>query len=290
MYFILSTGRSGSKSIAKLLSEVDGLICLHEPKPELILESSAYHYGDIEECQLENLLRSTRPGSINGMTYCESNQTLSLITPLLRDVFPSARYIWLIRNGLDFVASAMQKQWYSGHSAYSKKYEDSTSTQRAWVEGRIRADLCGEMGIEQWKTSTRFEKCCWYWSYINRLIEANIVSPQGENFVIHLEYMQSEFPKMVEWMGYSTHNLPDVSPSNQAKSPPYQWSLWSEFEKEIFIQQCGDQMSRYYPEWKNDEGTWQGVRYETPPKRKSTRYMNTRIKQWLRYIRARCNN
>ena len=126
MFFVLTTGRSGSKTVAHLLSLVGGFTCLHEPAPELIPESSAYRYGKAPADAVEKLLVETRSPHLDGSEYCESNQTLSLVIPALVRAFPQARYIWLIRNGLDMVASAYSKQWYSGHSENHDRYEDCT--------------------------------------------------------------------------------------------------------------------------------------------------------------------
>ena len=111
MFFVVSTGRSGSTSLARSLDRIDACHAVHEPAPELILEASGYRGGSVSREKLQSVLRETRHSMVEGRDYCESNQNLALIIPVLRELYPQARFVWLIRNGLDVVASAHQKQW-----------------------------------------------------------------------------------------------------------------------------------------------------------------------------------
>lgn len=262
MFFVLSTGRSGTMSIAKTLSLLHGIVCLHEPPPELILESSAYHCGRIPAGEIKKIIRKTRKPEINGSIYCESNQTLSLLIPVLADLFPSARYIWLIRNGLDVVASAYQKQWYTGHSENHSRYEDGSPIEKAWIDGRIRGDRCHDMSRQKWAELDRFGRCCWYWGYLNRVIENNLNQyASGRYFVLRLEEIDRKLKDLVKWMGIEVAMLPLAERFNPAKREPYHWSKWTLEEKTTFEHFCGGLMNRFYPSWKDASGKWKGVGY-----------------------------
>jgi hypothetical protein len=235
---------------------------VHEPKPELILESSGYRYGTVSEAHLHRILSDTRYPNINGSVYCESNQTLSLIIPVLDRVFPESHYIWLLRNGLDVVASAYQKQWYSGHSENHSRYEDCSAIEKAWIDGRIEGDQCGDMSHKEWKGLDRFGKCCWYWSYVNRLIEADLSKYAPDRFkLLRLEDMETALGQLICWMDLNACLIPVPKRHNAAKRRPYHWSTWTSDERLIFDQLCGDLMDRYYPEWRTRDGKWLGVRY-----------------------------
>jgi hypothetical protein len=237
--------------------------------------------------ELKELLISSRPAVTNDSIYCESNQTLSLLIPVLRTTFPEARFIWLIRNGLDFVASAMQKQWYSGHPAHNIRYDDSTPTQKAWIDGRLTGARCGVMSSVEWNALSRFAKCCWYWGYVNKLIETNLDGSGADHFFLRLEQIQTQLPKLIAWMGVKADTLPAVSPVNTAKRPPYHWTQWTAAEKLSFTRFCGKQMDRLYPGWQDEDGSWIGVGYETPPQRSLAHYLLAYAKRHLRWIRAR---
>jgi Sulfotransferase domain len=252
MYFILSTGRSGTTTISKLLSSSCNSICLHEPEPALILESSQYRYNEIRGRKIRNILLKTRKNINKEKIYGESNQCLSLIIPVLKDTFPNAKYIWLIRNGMDVVASTMQKQWYTGHSENNNKYENCTPIEKLWIDGRIRADKCGRMEKEKWNSISRFEKCCWYWSYVNEIIESDLkFLIKSEYFnIIKLEELEQGLMELMKWLELKSESLPLIEIHNSAKREPYHWSIWNNTEKEIFNYWCGHYMDRFYPNWR----------------------------------------
>lgn len=241
--------------MANMLSQIDGCVCLHEPAPELILESSAYRYGSITESDLGKILLESRFPRLGGSVYCESNQTLSLIIPILAEVFPQARYIWLIRNALDVVASAYQKQWYTGHSENHDCYEDCSPMEKDWIDGRIQGDLCGDMGTNEWQKLDRFGRGCWYWSYVNRLIEKDLTCyAPGRFFFLRIEDIDREARNLLEWMDFRFKVVPAVNHHNVAKRIPYHWTEWSDKERRIFEYWCADLMDRFYSSWRTFTG------------------------------------
>ncbi|MEW5857923.1 MAG: glycosyltransferase [Cyanobacteriota bacterium] len=262
MFFIVSTGRSGTTTIAKTLSLVNGCVCLHEPPPELIGESSAYRYGVIKGEEIKKILLKTRNLTINNSIYGESNQTLSLIIPVLVEAFPEAKYIWLIRNGLDVVASTYQKQWYTGHSENHDHYEECSPIEQAWIDGRIEGDRCGDMSPDEWSKLDRFGRCCWYWSYVNRIIEADLNEHAAERFkILHLEEINLKLPEIIDWIGLKTAVIPQAERHNVAKREPYHWTRWTEQERATFDHWCGNLMDRFYPTWRTTTEEWKGIEY-----------------------------
>ena len=253
-------------TLAKMLSLLNRCVCLHEPSPELILESSAYRYGDISAGEIKQIIKDTRHPTINGAVYCESNQTLSLLIPLLADVFPTARYIWLIRNGLDVVASIYQKQWYTGHSENHDRYEDCSPIEKTWIDGRIRADRCGDMSSQEWSQLDRFARCCWYWNYVNRVIGNDLNQYcSGRFFLFRLEEIDKIFKDLIKWMSLKAAILPLAGRFNTAKRDPYHWTKWTIEEKKTYEHFCGDLMNRFYPSWKATTGEWNDVKYYSYP-------------------------
>jgi hypothetical protein len=221
---------------------------LHEPAPQLISESSGYRYSVISAHELRQLLLATRPSIENKAVYCESNQNLSLIIPVLAQTFSAARYIWLIRNGLDVVASAYSKQWYSGHSENHDCYEDCPPLERAWIDGRIEGDRCGDVSADTWQTLDRFGRCCWYWSYINRVIESDLNEhANGRYKIIRLEELSSALSDLIKWMGLKSALVPGVRRHNRGKREPYPWTQWRVAERATFMRWCGGLMDRFYP-------------------------------------------
>jgi glycosyltransferase involved in cell wall biosynthesis/Tfp pilus assembly protein PilF len=254
MFFILSTGRSGTQTIAKTLSGIDGCICKHEPSPELIIESSKFRYGLMNSNEIKNILLKSRKPLLNGCTYGESNQTLALLIPVLSNVFPKSRYIWLIRNGLDFVASTYSRQWYTGHSANHKHYENCPQLEKDWIDGRVRGDLCGDVPEERWRQMTPFAKCCWYWGYINRLIEQDLKTHSSETNcrMARLEDIDAEIGELISWLGFKPASNILVGQHNKAHYEIYNHHCWTDAEMDTFVYWCGPMMDRLYPEWRKN--------------------------------------
>ena len=219
------------------------------------MEASGYHYGEVPPEKVRAVLIDTRQATIDGNVYCESNQNLSLIIPELATVFPQARFIWLVRNGLDVVASAYQKQWYTGHSENHDRYEDCSPLEKTWIKGRVRADRVGEMSEAEWKGLDRFEKCCWYWGYVNRVIGEGLAQyGPGCYYTLRLEDLEQDLARLVTWMGFTKPILPNIPRENSAKRVPFHWSEWSQEQHQSFARWCTEGMNLFYPSWKNYVG------------------------------------
>ena len=252
IFFILSTGRSGTQTIAKSLSQNPECICLHEPLPPLILESSAYRYGRVSCREIKKILLQTRNPVFNGKLYGESNQTLSLIVPSIVSAFPNSKLIWLIRNGLDVVSSIFSRQWYTGHSANHERYENCPPIEKTWIDGRIRGDLCSDVPFAKWKSMSPFARCCWYWSYINRTIEFDLNNYCSSSNIrkVMLEDLNQKLPEIAKWLGLDpSYNL-KCGKHNRAHYKLYPWQKWTFEERETFLYWCGPMMDRLYPNWR----------------------------------------
>ena len=263
MFFILSTGRSGTKTIARTLNALPGCYCPHEPVPTLIAEGSAYRHGQVSGEKIRRILRESRSPTFYGATYGESNQKLSFVIPELAETFLEAKFVWLIRNGLDVVASIMARGWYGG---YEEDYETMPERWKAWRDHRIQGDLCGDVSKKKWMRMAPFERCCWYWSYVNRLVchDLKLHAP-GRYRVLKLENIHQDLLKTVRWLGLPALAVPAARRHNKAESyQPYHWKQWSQAEREKFETWCCEQMDYFYPTWRKDSGEWVGVDYGKP--------------------------
>ncbi|MCH9806512.1 MAG: sulfotransferase domain-containing protein [Alphaproteobacteria bacterium] len=247
--FILSTGRSGTMTLARLFQGLESVHAVHEAPPELVLEASGYAYGEVSHETVREIVRESRQAP-EGKTYVESNQNLSLIVAVLEELFADARYIWLVRNGMDMVGSAMQKQWYTGHSENHSRYEDCPPIERMWIDGRLRGDRLGLVPAEEWEAMERFEKICWYWGEINRTI-SKATSQMGTDKIktVRLEDLSEQSGEVFQWLGLDAPARGETV-ANTAKSAPYHWTEWTPSQLEAFERHCGDIMDRFYPTWR----------------------------------------
>jgi len=155
--FILSTGRTGSKFITKLLNLSPQVAAFHEPRPTLEYFSNyAYHHQQGKNI-LSNMINAARMESIldvfiKNKIYIESNQCLTFFAPVIASLFKKAKFIHIIRHPGDFVRSAIRKGWHRNDSI--------------WESGRVKMS-----DQNQWNKLDHIEKLSWVWDITNRFIE-----------------------------------------------------------------------------------------------------------------------
>lgn len=160
--FTLSTGRVGTETLAGLFELTDGYFVYHEPVPILYgLSKSSYEYGDhpLARRLLGEAFSTSRKHLLDysldcGQGYIETSPQVTFLAPVILDVIPSARFIFLVRSPRDVIRSAMRRKWYDGHR------NDPT---------RI-TPVVGSPAGKQWETYTLFEKNLWLWTETNRWI------------------------------------------------------------------------------------------------------------------------
>ncbi len=253
MYFVLSTGRAGSRTIATALNQIPGTTCLHHPKPELAAEATAFHVGDHPAGDLADILRETRSETIDGEVYGEVNLQHTLLFPILREVFPQAQYIWLIRDGRDSVASMYYRGWYD--EIYPRQGI-------MWRQARLHGDRTGDFSREEWESLSRFEKCCWCWSKYNRLIESQLETlDEHLQTRVRLDRLGSSIPRLQKFLGLPEEKVV-VEQLNTARQPVSYWKGWSETQRASFLRLCGEDMDRWFPEWLAPSGVWRDLAAE----------------------------
>jgi glycosyltransferase involved in cell wall biosynthesis/Tfp pilus assembly protein PilF len=270
--------------MARTLSALPDCLCLHEPAPELIKESSDYRSGKLDREILTKLFLKTRQPVLKGKVYGESNQTLSLIIPALIEAFPAARFVWLIRNGMDVVASTYSRQWYTGHSANHNRYEDCPPLEKAWIDGRIMGDFCGDVPKHRWDDMNPFARCCWYWAYVNRTIEQDLMCLSPARYkTIRLEEIDNHLPELIDWLGFEPVSELKIGRHNRAHYDLHHWRKWSDEEIKTFLYWCSPMMDRLYPKWRNENLEWLNRVYPCDNRKSSQaeRLQNQRVESIL---------
>lgn len=243
-FFVVSTGRSGSTTIARVLSQHPEVECLHEPRIHLIRLSTEWAHGmkseDAVRAELDALYEST---VCTAPVFGESDQNLSvLLEPLLERV-PTARVVWLIRDGRDTVASSYRKGWYQS---------GSHPRRQIWDEYRLRGDACGDVSPGTWAAMSAFEKNCWYWSYVNRTIETQLSKLPADRWVrVRLEELDDQTDALYTFLGVEP--VPAVvERHNAGTSAPRGVPAWDPTMAEAFERLCGEEMDRWYPNWRSE--------------------------------------
>lgn len=87
--------------------------------------------------------------------YVEANNFLFSLIPLIREVFPEATIIHVVRDGRGFVKSALNRDYFAE--------ED--------FRAHLRGDKYGDMTLQEWQNLNKLQKNAWLWVNVNQVIE-----------------------------------------------------------------------------------------------------------------------
>jgi hypothetical protein len=213
--------------------------------------------GILSKQQLIERLIETRGCHPQVSCYGESNQKLSFMVNALRDAFPNAVYIWLIRNGLDVVASTYHRKWYIPGESHMGE----------WSTYRIQGDAVGDMPMEKWSRMNVFEKNCWYWAWTNRKIFCDLKNSGAPWLLVRIEELHSKLPEVCAFLGVKAFKTPGVPVLNSAKGlkgKTTKINYWDSWQRKIFNRWCGDLMDTIYPDWRCSlkVNAWESMRNE----------------------------
>ena len=256
VFFVVSTGRSGSLAICEILAQHPRIACAHEPRPQMIRLSTERAHGRKSEEAVEAELRevfcrsSVFPGD---RWWGESDQKYwNLVEPLAR-LMPGSRFVWLIRDGRDVVASTFGQEWFP--SAARPGNPVAGDLYDRWLYYRLDGAACGAFSREQWNRLTLFEKNCWHWSHVNREIERSFLAlPEQRRVRVRMEDLRADVDAVFRLL--SVEPLPvKVEKRNQATYAVKRWPQWGAAERAAFDKWCGSEMDRWYPGWRAARGT-----------------------------------
>lgn len=172
--FVLSTGRTGTKTLATLGGLDARVHAVHEPRPLLYaLSKSAYaNFHANTNLEIFKCAYWTARIDLIGKTsqhkqrYLETSPQSTFLGPVIADLIPEAKFIHLTRNPLSVIRSGMRRKWYSGHLMDSTRIEP----------------LVGTPDYEAWQTWSAFEKNIWLWRETNQWIRHFLNGLPSERF------------------------------------------------------------------------------------------------------------
>lgn len=248
LFFVLSTGRSGSESIARTLSQHPSIHCHHESKPTSIRLSVEHLHGTRSQRRIKEELEHLfyRLSIYGNGLQGESDHRFSVLLPYLKELLPQARFIWLVRNGRDFVSSAFSRGWFSDEELGYRSGKKSNATSWKWAYYRPQAHLCGEMPEAEWKRMTPFERNCWYWWRWNQWIEDGLQGLPKERWtLVRLEDLDQKMSELLNLLGVMIRPL-SLYKTNIGREDISPHERWDPEQEELFKKWCEPMMSRLY--------------------------------------------
>jgi len=252
LFFIVSTGRAGSQTIAKVLSKHPQVECRHESKGELIRLSTEYAHGvkSRDEIKEEIIELYNCASNIHSLVYGESDNKISNLISIFYEIFPSAKFIWVVRNARDVVASTFSRGMFDDRE-YGLPFRDKIGIQKISSSPihsifRINGGRIDDgFSIEAWNSASPFERNCWYWNYWNRLIERQLEEiPENSWAMVRLEYIEEDFRKVTSLLRLESFNF-KMEHTNKARY--HLEKKWNDQNERLFTEYCGELDSRLYP-------------------------------------------
>jgi hypothetical protein len=221
LVFILGVGRSGTTLLSKLLQN-DGMIVRHEP-PEMVRgDRNAYVERFQRRKYNPDYFKGERKKFINRQlkkkTYIEINGYLRLHIPILKEVFPDAIFIQIVRDPKAVIRSMM-----------SKKKSILPSLQRS----------CKKI---------LFQMCCNIWAEENK--EVRLLSDgfiRLEDILTDFDEYKKKLLKPLgikqgkrQWEKIVSHK---VNATKKFTFPKYE--MWTKKNKRFFQMACKEEANRY---------------------------------------------
>lgn len=180
--FIVGSGRSGTRTMFRMLTGSDCVEAHHEYNCLMVQKIGVlYHSGAItrNECkrqvsEIYSPAIAYSPDSI----WIDSSNKCAWIIDILADLYPSAKFLNLVRDGRKVVSSFYYK-------LREEMYDDlSTLRTTKFLKDPSNHELLPPLEKKYWwyvpvgkheefsefKRYNRFERCCYHWNYVNSLI------------------------------------------------------------------------------------------------------------------------
>ena len=153
LFFIISTGRSGTQLMSSLLNKIDNTLVLHEPDFHYDVEalpkskdSDEYSLRYIREFRKYSIYERIVSQKVS--CYGEVTGTLRYNIHAIQKLFPEVKVIFMVRDARDVIRSVWRYNFYNKgcRGAFNLTPQADDPYHRSW------------------KSMTRFEKICLSWS------------------------------------------------------------------------------------------------------------------------------
>jgi hypothetical protein len=204
VFFIVSSGRSGTAMLAKALGSAQGVTMEHEYMVHLVQPLAVRRYqGLVDSKTAVDVLASTHgAAAIYAQTplWGDSSNKLSWLIPELSALFPEARFIHLVRDGRKVTSSYFHKladecyderstEVLAAHLADPSHVPPPPPEKKYWWPQPKRGERC----FDEFPGYDQFERICWHWSEVNRVILKDLAAvPDERKLFLRLEDLRDD--------------------------------------------------------------------------------------------------
>jgi len=201
--FVVGSGRCGTRMIKKLLAGVEHIEARHEyVRNAYQRESAMYYMGKLSyELMAEKLLDIYVPAIYYSKAdfFLDSSQHLCWCVDVLADIFPTAKFVHLVRDGRKVVSSFFHKL---------NIFDDyGAKVLRDWMEGR--EEVPPPLTENFWqvlppKHCDMFQRICWHWVRSNEDIMNSLdnLIPRDRKLFIRLEDLATSEKVMTDFLSF----------------------------------------------------------------------------------------
>ena len=228
---------------------------LHEPNPSMFYLGTDFIKGNISFREASNgfdiqrLHICRRLNKDNIRFYIESNSYLSSLIPVINEFYDNVKFVYVIRNGKDYVRS-----FYSKRPSNKDYYALSDESPRQSFNSN---DFPDDRFFGQWEKMSRFQRVCWNWVKRNQMIEGfltNDISWKKVRFEDMFNNGYSGIWEIIDFIDLRNHIkidndkldkvLAKASNINRKYLLPKKYEDWPDDKKENFEDICGEYMKR----------------------------------------------
>jgi len=250
---ILSTGRTGTKYLAKILQTIiPDADVYHEAGEQsrlINIFSHAYLAGLISEkpslqawqhAVLPNLRRAQADRSF----YVDANNHIYQIAVNNPDLYPNLKVIHIVRDPREYIRS---------HINWTRTRLKSFIANHLIPFWQPTGYMLGNIPLGKWMTMTQLEKFAWIWNYKNLYIKQLEISPTPylrinfEDLFLGIDSL-AVFKNMLNYMGVRVpEDLVDhiSKPTNMSKHHLPSWVDWPMKTCRRIDKICGVEMRSY---------------------------------------------
>jgi len=261
-FFILSTGRAGSKMLAKSLARHPQVFAIHEPLPHLNAEAFAYWNGHLTEKKIKKSVDNKRSKLVkqvsnNRTVYIESSHYCSYLAPILDELYNS-KFIFLYRDGRNFVRSGLERENWYPEKAFKHPKNGFGEILRRQIRRRFLIDVGYSWDDHQLippkMYTSRMEKISWLWNEINsEIFEFLATLPADKHMFQKLENLNRDaFKEIVSFIDVESSDkilddMISVSTSGVNKTVDRRvpkFDNWQTTDREKFWKISGNMMEK----------------------------------------------